>query len=383
MIECMRKSLKLICVFANLLLLFCCFGSRTFAQSFNYKPVSNAPSFMTSFNEKKGLDNMLRNKKFVNITSYLPKGYDRTGKTDYTDHIQKALYEKKNILMPNFPILVNDKGLDILSNTTLAFQAKSKILLKPSVKTHYDILRIHDENNVKIFSPKIVGDRKQHKGKEGEWGMGISVRSSSNVHIINPQISDCWGDGIYLGQNGQKISRNISITHGLLDNNRRNGISVISVEGLRIENIVIANTNGTNPQAGIDFEPNNNKEQLKDVTVRNIYTFNNKNQGIFYCLNQLNGGAEAVSISLENHLDNYSKNAIAIMNVDNIAKAKNGNIQALQGVLKFKNVEGKNNQVHLLIFDGSNLEGLDVSFDSVNKHNLKTKGSMQGVSLIK
>src|SRR5690606_10731018 len=299
------------------------------------------------------------------------------------DHIQKALYEKKNILMPNFPILVNDKGLDILSNTTLAFQAKSKILLKPSVKTHYDILRIHDENNVKIFSPKIVGDRKQHKGKEGEWGMGISVRSSSNVHIINPQISDCWGDGIYLGQNGQKISRNISITHGLLDNNRRNGISVISVEGLRIENIVIANTNGTNPQAGIDFEPNNNKEQLKDVTVRNIYTFNNKNQGIFYCLNQLNGGAEAVSISLENHLDNYSKNAIAIMNVDNIAKAKNGNIQALQGVLKFKNVEGKNNQVHLLIFDGSNLEGLDVSFDSVNKHNLKTKGSMQGVSLIK
>src|SRR5690606_39392888 len=88
--------LKLICVFANLLLLFCCFGSRTFAQSFNYKPVSNAPSVMTSFNEKKGLDNMLRNKKFVNITSYLPKGYDRTGKTDYTDQIQKALYEKKD-----------------------------------------------------------------------------------------------------------------------------------------------------------------------------------------------------------------------------------------------------------------------------------------------
>src|SRR5690606_3759191 len=122
--------------------------------SFNYKPVSNAPSFMTSFNEKKGLDNMLRNKKFVNITSYLPKRYDRTGKTDYTDHIQKALYEKKNILMPNFPILVNDKGLDILSNTTLAFQAKSKILLKPSVKTHYDILRI-DRKSTRLNSSHV------------------------------------------------------------------------------------------------------------------------------------------------------------------------------------------------------------------------------------
>ena len=38
-----------------------------------------------------------------------------------------------------------------------------------------------------------------HTGNTGEWGHGIAVFGSTNVTIENVDISQCWGDGIYLG----------------------------------------------------------------------------------------------------------------------------------------------------------------------------------------
>lgn len=361
----MLKTIKFI-ILAQFL--FCSFS--VIAQSFNYRKLGDTPSFIKEFQYSAEKGRYAKNIKFKNVVDYLPKGYIKTGKIDYTVYIQKALDENRNLIMPDFPVLVNDKGLEVQSKSFILFPRNAKLILSPSKKSNYEVLRIHGRNNIIVFSPNIVGDREHHLNKDGEWGMGISIRGSDNIKVINPLISNCWGDGIYIGEHRGLANKNIDIQYGVIDNNRRNGISVLSVRGLVINNIIISNTNGTNPQAGIDFEPNKNSEILQNITLSNIYTFNNNHQGIFYCLNNLNGSEDPVTISLENHIDHFSQGAIGVMNLTG-KSVKNSLSTAVKGQLRFKNVGGRNNKVHFRVFDNSVLDNLQIDVSPNDKRAFK------------
>src|SRR5690606_36315193 len=145
--------------------------------------------------------------KFIKIENFLPKNYVKDGTVDYTNYLQKVLNESKNVVFPNFPIRINDTGLVINSGSIILFPVNSKLVLGSSSKSNYEILRIHNKNNITLVNPTIIGDRDNHKGSKGEWGMGISIKDSEGLNIINPKISNCWGDGIYIGKSNS-ISKN-------------------------------------------------------------------------------------------------------------------------------------------------------------------------------
>src|SRR5690606_6595540 len=153
-----------------LTLLLFCIPLLVNSQKFEYRKIKNIPDFIQTFNEKSKISELKKTNHLVDITKYLPKNYKKDGTEDYTAFVQKALNENRSLLMPNFPILINDKGLDIPNNTLLVFNVKSLIKLSPSSKTNYQILRIHNKKNIEIYSPKIVGDRYQHLNTKGEWG---------------------------------------------------------------------------------------------------------------------------------------------------------------------------------------------------------------------
>src|SRR5690606_19499049 len=113
---------------------------------------------------------------YVDITKYLPKNHSKTGNVDYTQIIQKAFDENRNVKMPNFPILVT--GLRVSSNSNIYFQRKSKLILKSTAETHYMILAIIGVKNVNIYNAVLEGDYDRHLGKGGEWGYGIDIRGS-------------------------------------------------------------------------------------------------------------------------------------------------------------------------------------------------------------
>ena len=98
----------------------------------------------------------------------------------------------------------------------------------------------------------IIGDKDAHKGKDGEWGMGIQIMNSKNVTINGLNISNCWGDCIYIGGK----SSYISIVNCNLHHARRQGISVTNAYKCKIDNCKIYDIAGTAPEYGIDFEPN-------------------------------------------------------------------------------------------------------------------------------
>ena len=289
---------------------------------------------------------------FRKLADYLPVNYDKTGKTDYTKLIQRAVDENQKILLPNIPLLVNDSGIVLKNNSELYFQSNSKLILKPSKLERYGILTIQNSENITIYNPAILGDRSSHLGKGGEWGMGIFILGGRNIKVINPTISNCWGDGIYLGSDdGGKNNINISILGGILDNNRRNGISVISGKNVVIKNVVLSNTNGTLPMAGIDLEPNKNFNNLNNIRVENTLSYNNSESGyLIYLGSMLGSELKDIDINLINCEDRFSKNGISIPGLRNDYKK---DIKRLSGAISIQGFRSFDNNDPFLKSSGN------------------------------
>ncbi|MDO5665375.1 MAG: right-handed parallel beta-helix repeat-containing protein [Bacteroidia bacterium] len=250
-------------------------------------------------------------KSAVDITRYLPQNYRQDGTVDYTSYIQKGLDENRYVKMPNFPILINENGLKIKSNSEIYFQRKSKLIMAPNHRDAYAMLWLVNVRNVKIHSPHLIGDRFSHKGAKGEWGMGIHITQSDDIYISNAIISNCWGDGIYIGGGTTPCVR-VKIEKAKIGNSRRNGISITNGKSITISNSVITNTNGTPPMAAIDIEPNKPSNVIDDINIKDVETKNNKKYGVLIELNPLIQASNKVKITIDGHKDSGSATALAI-----------------------------------------------------------------------
>jgi hypothetical protein len=123
----------------------------------------------------------------------------------------------------------------------------------------------------RIVGPgRITGERAVHRGRGGEWGMGIVVMSSSNWVVENVDITSCWGDGLYVGTPGAPGE---FCTHFLIDrvrihDCRRNGISITAGRDGEIRNARISKIDGTNPLGGIDLEPDHTEHPNRNIVIR-------------------------------------------------------------------------------------------------------------------
>ena len=277
---------------------------------FKYRKVDSS---IVSKIDKKSDYKTIKNKYFTNakdLTCYLPVNFSKKGDVDYTNFLQNGIDLNSTIILPDFPILINFSGLKLKSNSSVLFQKNLKLILKPNSEELYGLLYIENVENVKVYFANLIGDREYHIGDKGEWGMGIFIRSSKNIKIYNPTISSMWGDGIYIGNlNGP--SENIEINSAIIDKSRRNGISIISGIKIEVKNSVMSNTYGAIPEYGIDIEPNNADEVLKDIILSNNITYNNFKGGVLFALDNLQGGdSEEINIAVSNHIDYYSEKGI-------------------------------------------------------------------------
>jgi hypothetical protein len=245
-----------------------------------------------------------------NITSSLPSGYVKDGTQDYTKYVQAAINKYANITFPAFPILINVTGLKIGSNKTITFLPGSSIILKPNPSANYDILIISNATNVTLNNPVIIGDRYVHLDTLGQWGQGISVYASSNITINNANVSNCWGDGIYLASKNGVNNSNISIIKPICLYNRRNGLSITSAIGLDLEAPYAAYCDGSPPYTGIDFEAESSLDELQNIVVNNPSTAHNVGNGISMGFRSLFGGKnKIIGFQINNPADKSSATA--------------------------------------------------------------------------
>ena len=160
----------------------------------------------------------------------------------------------------------HERSIILKSNINLDLNG-STIQIESNDKTNYRILSAICEENVKIQNGIILGDRYQHNyigSTTHEWGMGISILGSKNIELLNLQIRDTTGDGIYVSLANNQFTENLQINNCNISNCRRQGISIISGKKIEIMNCEIYNINGTNPQSGICIECNNPETEYTD-----------------------------------------------------------------------------------------------------------------------
>jgi parallel beta-helix repeat protein len=164
-----------------------------------------------------------------------------------------------------------------------------------------------DISNLKISGYGAILKMQKHdyqdstRYEQAEWRHGIRLMSCTNITIEGLTIRDTGGDGVYLGDSGgeQNYNKNIILRDIICDNNHRQGISIISANGLLVENCSFINTWGTPPAAGADFEPNHTSQHLVDCVMRNCRFENNEGAGICLEMAHQDTTSEPISIRFE------------------------------------------------------------------------------------
>lgn len=160
-----------------------------------------------------------------------------------------------------------ETGIYIMSNTKVVLDGE--IRLKPNGFTNYHVVELTGRNCSLNGNGMVIGDKQKHTGTMGEWGMGVDFAKAEKASVSGITIKDCWGDCIYVGDE----SKNVTIENCILDNGRRQGISITSADSVWIKDCVISNVSGTAPQYAIDIEPNAN-QTVSNVTVINVRAVN-------------------------------------------------------------------------------------------------------------
>lgn len=217
------------------------------------------------------------------VVNVRERGAKGNGKADDTSALQAAIDEAAvkggTVLVPNGRYMVDatrQPRLSLKSNVTLRLAPGAVLQVIPTEVPVYSLLTIKGAKNVTIEGGTLEGDRDKHKGTTGEWGMGVRIGpDAENVTISGVTARKLWGDGFYVAG-----ARNVVFCAVVADFNRRQGLSVIAADGLQVVGSVFKNTRGTRPSAGIDLEPNNATEKIRNIRIESSKFLANAGPGI-------------------------------------------------------------------------------------------------------
>jgi parallel beta-helix repeat protein len=261
------------------------------------------------------------------------KGARGNGSHDDTAAIQAAVNALPSsggtVYIPAGRYMINAlKPIQMRSHTRLKLDPSAELVVIPNSASRYWVVKVWNVNNVVITGGKMTGDRYSHRGTGGEWGYGINVSGSKNVLIRQVQLSNFWGDGLFVGaittSRSQVLSNYVTINGVTSSNNRRQGLSMGPANHVYIVNSTFKNTKGTLPEAGIDIEPQKEGPVRTVRLEKNTFSGNNGNgielhdniSDITIVGNTLSGnrgfGAMAISAPYLNITGNYAtRNGLA------------------------------------------------------------------------
>lgn len=145
---------------------------------------------------------------------------------------------------------------------------------------------------------------------KAEWRHGIGLWDCNDVVIRGLTVTETGGDGLYLGASSNGTNKNVLVENCNFDKNYRQGISVISAENLTIRHCKLNNTDGTNPKAGIDFEPNHPGQRLVNCVLEDSELKGNAGGGVDVYVVNLDGTSPPISIAVNRCI--VSGNAVGV-----------------------------------------------------------------------
>lgn len=223
------------------------------------------------------------------VASVAKYGATGDGQTDDTAAFRAAIAAVPmgggTLVVPPGVFRINAvEGVTLRSGLIVRLAPGAILEAMPTSMGSYAILRGVNVAEVQIHGGELRGDREQHTGTAGEWGMGIDLRGCTDVLLQSVTVRACWGDGIYVGHTTAPNVVGGECRHVVMRGcdvigNRRQGVSLVGCVGATIEECTITDTQGTNPQSGIDLEPNGVKV-VSDVSIAGCQIARNAGWGV-------------------------------------------------------------------------------------------------------
>jgi Secretion system C-terminal sorting domain len=186
-----------------------------------------------------------------------------------------------------------------LTNKTILFEPGVKLIATAGYGTDDNLFRIRYCNNVKVIGNNTLFKMQKAEYTSGEFRHCIAIVDCDNIEVSNITAAGSGGDGIFIAAFGPTkfYCENIVLRNMVCDNNRRQGISVITVKNLLVEHCIFKNTNGTLPEAGVDFEPDQNYERLENIIFKKCSFTNNHGNGVALAMINLNSTSVPIDIT--------------------------------------------------------------------------------------
>ena len=198
--------------------------------------------------------------------------------------------------------IVFERGVELVALRG-AFRSKGECLLTFNGCERVALRGMKDAAGERPVIRMLKADYQSGDYEPSEWRHGLSLLSCRDVRIEDLRIEQTGGDGIYLGvAASQRPNLDVVIRGVDCHDNHRQGISVISAKNLLIDGCQLRHTKGTDPQAGIDFEPNSPSDELVNCVVKNTVASGNAGTGFQICTQSMAGRSKPISIVLENCL---------------------------------------------------------------------------------
>lgn len=166
------------------------------------------------------------------------------------------------------------------------------------------LIRVTETDNVTIVGlgdgATISGDRGANVAGAHEHMHVVASMGATYLSLVNLTIEDAGGDNVYVGPNSAVKSEDIHLIDCYLDNAWRNNISLTDVDGFRAWGSTFTGATGTEPEAGVDFEPNDAADHLIDIVFDNCVFSDNDSKNIHFTLERLNESTDDISITIQN-----------------------------------------------------------------------------------
>jgi hypothetical protein len=283
----------------------------TSVLSFNFIMLMITPIYSETTDQNNSTNNEAIQEVMNGIRTEANAAWWGFDESDSTSALQSAIRSKaREIIVPNMgkpwivePIILEsdkkvvfEKGV-VIEAKPGAFLGKGSALFTAVNKKNITL----EGHNAEFLMHKE--DYIKPPYEKSEWRHCILIQGCKNIRIYGLSLIKSGGDGIYIGRGIGKDSMpnsdDIYIKDVTCDQNYRQGISISSASRLTIEDCTFRGTEGTSPQAGIDFEPNSPDDLLAICKVRNCAISYNSGCGIQIYLPSLNKNSKSITIEIE------------------------------------------------------------------------------------
>lgn len=233
----------------------------------------------------------------------------------------------------------SEEAINIPSDFTLKMSKNVHLRVQPNSNNDYTLLAVRDVSNVRVEGGNLYGDRRNHDDSKevGNSGHVFQVHGAKNIDIVGVRLVDGTGDGVNINSIGFTFepnyipANNIRVTNCILDNNRRNNISITDGFNMVIDGNTFLNAGADNPGSpgvlpgfGLDIEAvrefSNGKyvyyEKAYNITISNNVERGSKHGAFIVAIGE---DTTIKNNTTEGSIDISSGNGVKI--IDNVITA--------------------------------------------------------------